>query len=68
MTDHIAVLRVSRDGSHNYGDATQHDIGNTGSFCQYAVRTRLGTSRQLVIEEEVSSPFKADLISLAVAD
>lgn len=67
MTDHIATLRVARDGSHNYVDPTEHDIGNTGKFCQAAIRTRLGSQNQLVIEEEVSSPFPADLIALAVA-
>lgn len=67
MTDHVCTIYVARD-AHNYGDPTTHDIGNTGQFCQAAVRTRLGTQRQLVIREEVSSPFRADVIALGVAD
>lgn len=68
MTEHLCTLRVATDGSHNYINPTVHDIGNTGKFCVAAIRTGLGVSNQLVLEESVSSPFRADLVSLAVAD
>lgn len=67
MTDHVVILRVSRDGSQNYGDATEHNLGRTGKLIA-AERTRMGASRQLVLEEEDSSPFRSDIIAFAVSD
>lgn len=68
MSELVIILRVSRDGSHDYVNPTEHPLGGTGKFCGAALRTRLGLYSQLVIEEECTSPFKADLIALAVAE
>lgn len=68
MSDNIVILRVSRDASANYGDATFHPLGNTGTFGASAERTRLGMSYQLVLEYEDSSFYRNDVLALGVAD
>lgn len=66
MTDHIATIEVTKDGSHNYGAATLHDIGNTGQFCVAAIRRRLGQARQMTVRVTVTSPYKRDVVAMAI--
>lgn len=60
------TMWVAKDGSHNYGAATQHDIGVTGQFCVAAIRRRLGQSRQFVLKCSVTSPYRRDVMALAI--
>lgn len=68
MSDNIVILRTAIDGSRNYGNPTEHDLGATGNFAAAAERTGLGVARQLVLEIEDSSFYKNDIIALAVAE
>lgn len=65
-SDHVCTIHISKDGSHNYGAASIHDIGDTGQFCTAAIRRRLGSARQMVMRCTVTSPYKRDVIALAV--
>jgi hypothetical protein len=64
--DHVCTFQISKDGSHNVGATSIHDIGATGQFCQAAIRRRVGSARQVVLTCAVTSPYKRDVLALAV--
>jgi len=62
MSDHELLIRVSTDGGNTFGNATSHDLGETGSFEKQIKRNRCGQSKQFVFEISVSSPVKCALL------
>lgn len=60
------TLWVARDGSHNYGAASEHFLGEEGAFCVPVIRRRMGQARQLVVKSSVSSPIRVDVLACAV--
>lgn len=65
-SDHFVTIEISKDGGHNWGAATIHDIGATGEFCVPAIRRRLGSSRQFLVRWTVTSPYKRDVLAAAI--
>jgi len=60
------TVKVAKDGSRNYGAATQHFLGEEGAFCVPVIRRRLGIARQLVTRNSVSSPTRVDILAMAI--
>lgn len=57
-----AMLRVSRDGGHVFGNDRWAAIGKRGEYKNRARWTRLGRSRKFVLEVSVSDPVQRTLI------
>lgn len=53
-----AMLRVSKDGGHNFGNIRTAPIGPIGEFKTRTVWRRLGKGRDWVFEVSVSDPIK----------
>ena len=68
MADRFATLQVSKDGAHNWGDPTQHSLGEVGAYQTRVVRRRLGVGRHWVLRLSVSSPMPRVLISMSIQD
>lgn len=66
MRDAYMTIRVSRDGSHVYGAASQHFLGEEGAFCVPVIRRRLGQARQMAVKCSISSPIRVDVLACAV--
>lgn len=60
------TITVAKDGSKNYGAATQHFLGEEGAFCVPVIRRRMGTARQMTVKCSISSPTRVDILALAV--
>lgn len=66
MRDAWMTLRTSNDGAHNFGNASQHFLGEEGAFCVAVERYRMGSQRQMVIRSSVSSPTRVDVLAQAI--
>lgn len=62
MTDHVALIAVSKDGNHTFDGWTEHELGAEGAFQTRVVRRRMGVSRHFGIEVRVSSRYRSDLV------
>jgi hypothetical protein len=64
--DANVTVWVAKDGSHNYGAATEHFLGEEGAFCVPVIRRRMGTSRQFTVKVACTSPTRVDFLAMAV--
>ena len=66
-TDHFCRVRYSKDGGRNWSNWRERSIGQIGKYEQRVKLLRLGRARQWVLEIEVSSPRKSDLLGAVVS-
>lgn len=64
--DAYITLWVAKDGSRNYGAATQHFLGEEGAFCVPVIRRRMGSSRQFAVRVSCTSPTRVDILAMAI--
>lgn len=60
------MLRYSRDGSHNWSDRRQLDMGDTGDFNKDLVARRFGIGREYVFEVSYSGPRRCDVLAMGL--
>lgn len=59
------TLKLSKDGSHVYGSASQHFLGEEGAFCVPVIRRRCGQAQRINVHGEISSPIRVDILAAA---
>lgn len=62
-TNPQAVLRLSKDGGHEFGTSLFAPLGNAGEYRKRTVWSRLGRARDVVPEISISAPVKRVLTS-----
>jgi hypothetical protein len=60
------TIKVAKDGSKNYGAATQHFLGEEGAFCVPVIRRRCGSARQFAVRVSCTSPTRVDFLAMAM--
>jgi hypothetical protein len=66
-SDPQAMLRISDDGGHTWGNEHWRDIGEIGKYGKRAIWRRLGRSRNRTFEIVIADPIKAVILG-AYAD
>ncbi|KKL95841.1 hypothetical protein LCGC14_1850500, partial [marine sediment metagenome] len=61
--DPQAMLRISRDGAHSWGNEHWVSAGKQGKFLHRAKWNRLGQARDFVLEVTITDPVPVTLIS-----
>lgn len=61
-----AMLRVSRDNGHTWGNELWRDIGAIGKYLVRVFWTRLGSSRDYVFEVTVTDPVKVVIAAASI--
>ena len=61
--DPQAMLRISRDGAHSWGNEHWASAGKQGKFLHRAKWNRLGQARDFVLEVTITDPVPVTLIS-----
>jgi len=61
-SDPKAMLQISKDGGHSYGNELWADIGPKGKFNQRAIWWRLGRSRDPVAKLVMTDPIKVVIV------
>jgi hypothetical protein len=65
-SDPQAMLEVSRDGGHTWGNQKWTSIGRQGEYLNRAVWRRLGRARNFVFRVSVTDPVKTTIIGATV--
>jgi hypothetical protein len=62
-SDPQAMLRISRDGGHSWGNEHWASVGKQGEFLHRALWRRLGQGRDFVFEVTITDPIPVTMIS-----